>query len=148
MSKKDILNLILPSLIFVVVAAVLLFAARKIGGDAAEISADQQIFGSFADAVQSGKTPLTTDRAIVIIRQERTTVDSYRMACASLVRLLQVLGFASIVGFGLHIFVLFQVRRRLKKLMPNKSPEPTAVGAGSSAVAVHAASRRWLSFFR
>ena len=33
-------------------------------------------------------------------------------------------------------------------LMPNKSPEPTAVGAGSSAVAVHVASRRWLSFFR
>jgi hypothetical protein len=33
-------------------------------------------------------------------------------------------------------------------LMPNKSPEPTAVGAGCSAIAVHAASRRWLSFFR
>jgi hypothetical protein len=32
--------------------------------------------------------------------------------------------------------------------MPNKSPEPTAVGASSSAVAVHAARRRWLSFFR
>ena len=31
---------------------------------------------------------------------------------------------------------------------PNKSPEPTAVGAVSSAVAVHIASRRWLSFFR
>jgi len=31
---------------------------------------------------------------------------------------------------------------------PNKSPEPTAVGACRSAVAVHAASRRWLSFFR
>ena len=31
---------------------------------------------------------------------------------------------------------------------PNKSPEPTAVGAISSAVAVHVASRRWLSFFR
>ena len=30
----------------------------------------------------------------------------------------------------------------------NKSPEPTAVGAVSSAVAVNAASRRWLSFFR
>ena len=30
----------------------------------------------------------------------------------------------------------------------NKSPEPTAVGACSSAVAVHVASRRWLSFFR
>jgi hypothetical protein len=33
-------------------------------------------------------------------------------------------------------------------LLPNKSPEPTAVGAGSSAIAVHVASRRWLSFFR
>ena len=33
-------------------------------------------------------------------------------------------------------------------LMPNNSPEPTAVGAVSSAVAVHVASRRWLSFLR
>ena len=33
-------------------------------------------------------------------------------------------------------------------LMPNQSLEPTAVGAVSSAVAVHAASRRWLSFLR
>jgi len=33
-------------------------------------------------------------------------------------------------------------------MSPNKSPEPTAVGAGSSAIAVHVASRRWLSFFR
>ncbi len=30
---------------------------------------------------------------------------------------------------------------------PNQSPEPTAVGAASSAVAVRAASRRWLSFW-
>jgi len=30
-------------------------------------------------------------------------------------------------------------------LPPNQSPEPTAVAA---AVAIHAASRRWLSFFR
>ena len=33
-------------------------------------------------------------------------------------------------------------------MCPNKSLEPTAVGAVSSAIAVHAASRRWLSFFR
>ena len=32
--------------------------------------------------------------------------------------------------------------------MPNKSPEPTAVGAVRSAIAVHVASRRWLGFFR
>jgi hypothetical protein len=33
-------------------------------------------------------------------------------------------------------------------LMPNKSLEPTADGVVSSAIAVYAASRRWLSFFR
>jgi hypothetical protein len=33
-------------------------------------------------------------------------------------------------------------------LMPNKTLEPTADGVVSSAIAVHAASRRWLSFFR
>jgi hypothetical protein len=31
---------------------------------------------------------------------------------------------------------------------PNKSPEPTGVGAGCSAIAVHVAGRRWLSFLR
>jgi hypothetical protein len=33
-------------------------------------------------------------------------------------------------------------------LMPNKTLEPTADGVVSSAIAAHAASRRWLSFFR
>jgi hypothetical protein len=33
-------------------------------------------------------------------------------------------------------------------VLPNKSPEPTAVGAVRSAIAVHVTSRRWLSFFR
>ena len=36
---------------------------------------------------------------------------------------------------------------KIYELWPNKSPEPTAVGACSSAVAVHVTSRRWLSFF-
>ena len=39
-------------------------------------------------------------------------------------------------------------RELIHELWPNKSPEPTAVGAVSSAVAVHVASRRWLSFLR
>jgi hypothetical protein len=53
---------------------------------------------------------------------------------------------------GLH-FIGIAARRSFQAFMiidrqPNKSPEPTAVGAVSSAVAVHVASRRWLSFFR
>ncbi len=42
----------------------------------------------------------------------------------------------------------FRHRREVMTMMPNESPEPTADGAFSSAVAVHAASQRWLSFFR
>ena len=33
-------------------------------------------------------------------------------------------------------------------VLPNTSLAPTAVGAVRSAVAVHVAGRRWLSFFR
>jgi hypothetical protein len=47
---------------------------------------------------------------------------------------------ASAEGSGAMIFV--------NRHTPNKSPEPTAVGACRSAVAVHVAVRRWLSFFR
>jgi hypothetical protein len=36
----------------------------------------------------------------------------------------------------------------IKISWPNKTLEPTADGVVSSAIAVHAASRRWLSFFR
>jgi hypothetical protein len=37
---------------------------------------------------------------------------------------------------------------QIYEMTPNKSPEPTAVDAVSSAIAVHVASRRWLSFLR
>jgi hypothetical protein len=43
---------------------------------------------------------------------------------------------------------IWRFQRHNEAVMPNKSPEPTAVGAGRSAVAVHVASRRWLSFLR
>jgi len=47
-----------------------------------------------------------------------------------------------------HPSFMFDETADLYHERPNKSPEPTAVGAGRSAIAVHAASRRWLSFFR
>jgi hypothetical protein len=51
--------------------------------------------------------------------------------------------FYFVMSFG--FLILWQ---KARKPTPNQSPEPTAVGAGSSAIAVHVASRRWLSFFR
>ena len=56
----------------------------------------------------------------------------------------------SIIGYGFD-FVFdcgFVMDSLVIILPPNKSPEPIAVGAGSSAIAVHVPSRRWLSFFR
>jgi hypothetical protein len=40
------------------------------------------------------------------------------------------------------------VDKESMKVQANKSPEPTAVGAVRSAVAVRVAGRRWLSFCR
>ena len=55
-------------------------------------------------------------------------------------------------GVGLAcIFMLRLGKRRIldeTTKWPNQSSEPTAVGACRSAIAVHVASRRWLSFFR
>ena len=65
-----------------------------------------------------------------------------------------ILGFIlityAILGVILEIDGSKGIRRdsEMTIVWPNKSPEPTAVGAFSSAVAVHVASRRWLSFFR
>ena len=57
----------------------------------------------------------------------------------------------SVVFLGWLVCITFIIRRYLrshKKPTPNKSPEPPAVGAGRSAVAVPVTSRRWLSFLR
>jgi hypothetical protein len=52
---------------------------------------------------------------------------------------------AALIAIGFGIFLVGRFRKRE---LPNKSPEPTAVGAGRSAIAVHVAGRRWLSFLR
>ena len=57
-------------------------------------------------------------------------------------RVLRIVSFAPMICFEPLRF------GQMRYQSPNQSPEPTAVGAGSSAVAVHATSRRWLSFFR
>jgi hypothetical protein len=46
---------------------------------------------------------------------------------------------------ALVIWPLDEQKVRFMTMWPNQSPEPTAITA---AVAIHAASRRWLSFFR
>ena len=62
-------------------------------------------------------------------------IDQKMMVVVSLSPQVQALGLTNTVAKSLG-------------MLPNKSPEPTAVGACSSAVAVHVANRRWLSFFR
>jgi hypothetical protein len=72
-------------------------------------------------------------------KSRRVSLDSARAGlCGEQVRSRQICE-----RFDLPDFIM-----DFTSLLPNKSPEPTAVGAGRSAVAVHAVSRRWLSFFR
>jgi hypothetical protein len=56
---------------------------------------------------------------------------------------------ALLLVVGIVLAVIGHLRHcRERQTMPNKTLEPTADGAVSSAIAAHAASRRWLSFFR
>ena len=59
-------------------------------------------------------------------------------------------GFIVFDGFAKVMCQRFQLYQKygLEMMLPNQSLEPTAGGVFSSAVAVHATSRRWLSFFR
>ena len=59
-------------------------------------------------------------------------------------------GRVAAVGEFEELFTVPSIYMRLERVSewPNKSPEPTAVGAGCSAIAVHVAGRRWLSFLR
>ena len=66
----------------------------------------------------------------------------YSLCCAFLLMPQLQLALLTASGWRTHHEV------SIMTMWPNKSPEPTAVGAVSSAVAVHVASRRWLSFFR
>ncbi len=76
-----------------------------------------------------------------IISGQATKVDPYWWPDVRRQFLDYLLTMAPICGLWVGVWAL----RWSKRVWPNQSPEPTAVGA---AVASHAASRRWLSFFR
>jgi len=76
----------------------------------------------------------------------------HRREVSTQAHILATLGFVAAVVLcfsrdthGPPILIGALLASSMTMLWPNKSPEPTAVGA---AVAIHAASRRWLSFFR
>ena len=106
------------------------------------------------------------DSALAVVAQVVEVSMHAMVAIASRTFHIVRVGFAWVIGILSQLFYfLHDVRRQWRGfeqsvsslvschicwlfVWPNQSPEPTAVGAGSSAIAVHAASRRWLSFFR
>ena len=87
------------------------------------------ITSSAVSSVDNWSTSLTDGAAIPLFAISATSIGPVPEPTA-----------VSLVCLGALVFILFQ-----RRTPPNKSPEPTAVAA---AVAIHVASRRWLSFFR
>ena len=106
----------------------------------------RQYAGSLSDAriIPTHEFLFSPDFQKFYFQQGLGNYYSVDVNCGRLLAELVLIAAATAVAF---LFVE-PVVRGLQGLPPNKSPEPTAVGAVSSAVAVHAASRRWLSFFR
>jgi hypothetical protein len=115
MTKKDIMDMLKISILFIIIAFTafsIFFICRH---ETADIGSDQQVFERFADDVKTGKQQLTTDRAIAIIRQERVTVDLYRKVIAVEAWLVQWIGWMSLLGIGMQVFVAIRIRKRMKK---------------------------------
>jgi hypothetical protein len=114
LNKKDIIEMLTPSMMFVLIAFVAFSIYFKSRHAADDIGSNQQLFEKFVQNVESGKQQITTDKAIAIIRSERTAVDSYCKAFAVEAWLIQWLAWISLLGILLQICIVFRVRKRNK----------------------------------
>ena len=77
---------------------------------------------------------------VVLFRRARTDGVSLHLFAGMMLSAIAIL----IITSWAFVLPMFSI----DTMQSNQSPEPTAVGACSSAIAVRVASRRWLSFFR
>jgi hypothetical protein len=114
MTKKDIIDLLKPSIIFVAIAFAAFFMFYKTHHAADDVIAEQQRLNWMVDQVQSGKQ-LTTDKALKIFQLGRDSANSANLVLASQAEVQGVLGCAALYGIGWQVFVVFRVRNRLSK---------------------------------
>jgi hypothetical protein len=116
MTKKNITDMVIKPICLYLTIAVIAFGIHfTTRNDKVEMDSGQQSFERFVENVQSGKQQLTTERALEIMRTKQVAVDSYLKAFVVEGWLIQYIGWISLLGIGMQVFVMFRVRKRLNK---------------------------------
>ena len=135
MNIRHTILLLSPGFMFAIIAAgaFLLSEMDFRYYDPANVQENQQKYDTFVANVKSGKWQLTSDKALEAIRLERKRTEAEAQISLQAARTIRSGGWCILLGVACQVLVVFSVVGRLKAMMPNQSPEPSAVNAGTSA---------------
>jgi hypothetical protein len=114
MTKKDVIILLSPSILFIVVAVAAFLTSEMIRQHTRDDGSKQK-FDTFVTNVQNGKWQLTTDKWLEGMRREEATAEAYRQASATNGDMMQIIGYTTLAGILLQTAAIFSVRKRLRK---------------------------------
>jgi hypothetical protein len=114
MTKRDVVTLLSPSVLFIV-AVVAAFMWSAMIREHSRDDGSHQKFDTFVANVQSGKWQLTTDRWLEGMKREEATSEAYRQAYVDAGQMLQIVCWTTVAGIALQIAAVYSVRKRLSK---------------------------------
>jgi predicted PurR-regulated permease PerM len=121
MSRNDILILFAPLIMFAMVIYGVVVSSRMFHRSLAGYDYDQQRLETFIDSVQNGKRQLTTNQWVGAMKISQKLMEADHGMAEAHAEAVRVFGQCALVGIVLQVVAIFHVRKRLKKLLPNKS---------------------------
>lgn len=120
MTKKDVWNLLAPSLLFAGLAVSALFfaglATKYTGANRAKESEEK--FETFIKNVETGKWQLTPDRWIHGMRLYRASANSDREIITVLADFMQFSGWVGLFAVLYQVAIVFALRAKSKNILP------------------------------
>ncbi len=112
MTKQNTLILIAPIGFFILAAIAIFFMAGSLFKHAAIDNGHQKKFAAFATNVHSGKSRLTVGQWLDTVSHQEDMIENYRQASITAGKMMQLAGWAIVVGIVFQLVCLFFVRNR------------------------------------
>jgi hypothetical protein len=117
MTKRDIITLLAPSIVFATVGICAFIISQSIQrhADIEHTPEHQQKFDTFVTNVVSGKWQLTTDRWLVVLRSTERVAESERVVNADAAVEVRDFVWLAAIGIFWQVAAVFIVKRRLRQ---------------------------------
>jgi hypothetical protein len=119
MNRTDILILLVPAVMFVLVAFGVIETWGMFHRSLASYDYQQQKAEALIRNVQSGKWHLTTEEWIGAIKVSQKVTEADRGITEADAEAVRVFGWCALIGIGLQINAILHVRKKFKKMLPN-----------------------------